>query len=108
MAGTVSVFLRLNEASIYTFLDLAFDLVDLVLWGGLRTPSHHTHFKLLFESEVHLDQLFAKQGLGQRSKKLMIFLDELTQGKGQGSCSRVLQNNPPQRGGCSSLFPVSL
>ena len=36
MAGTVPVFILLNEASIYTFLDVAFDLVDLVLWGAVR------------------------------------------------------------------------
>ena len=31
MAGIVSVFIFLDEASIYAFLDLAFNLVDLVL-----------------------------------------------------------------------------
>ena len=31
MAGIVPVFLLSDEASIYTFLDLAFDLVALVL-----------------------------------------------------------------------------
>ena len=79
MAGIVPVFILLDEASIYTFLDLAFDLVDLVLWGGVWTPSHHRPFKLGFEFEVHLDQRFARQGWGQRSKNLMIFLDELTE-----------------------------
>ena len=39
MAGIVPVFILLDEASIYTFLDLAFDLVDLVLWGGVWTPT---------------------------------------------------------------------
>ena len=33
----------------------------------------------LIEFEVHLDQLFARQGWGQRSKNLMVFLDELTE-----------------------------
>ena len=34
MAGIVPVFFFLDEASIYAFLDLALDLVDLVLWSG--------------------------------------------------------------------------
>ena len=34
MAGVVPVFIFLDEASIYTFLDLPFDLVDLVLGAG--------------------------------------------------------------------------
>ena len=79
MAGIVPVFILLDEASIYALLDLAFDLVDLVLWGGVRTRPHHRPFKLWFQFEVHLDQLFARQGWGQRSKKLMVFLDEPTE-----------------------------
>ena len=79
MAGVVPVFIFLNEASIYTSLDLALDLVNLVLWGGVWTPSYHRPFKLWFEFEVHLDQLFARQGWGQRSKNLQIVLDELTE-----------------------------
>ena len=79
MAGIVPVFIFLNEASNYAFLDLAFDLVNLVLCGGVWTPSRHRPFKLRFELEVHLDQFFAKQGWGQRSKILMVFLDELTE-----------------------------
>ena len=77
MAGVVPNFLFLDEASIYTFLDLAFDLVDLVLWGGVWPPSYHRPFKLWFEFEVHLDQFFARQGWGQRSKNHLVFLDEL-------------------------------
>ena len=42
MAGIVPFFILLDEASSYTFLDLAFHLVDLVLWGGVRTPSHRS------------------------------------------------------------------
>ena len=49
MAGIVAVFIFLDEASIYTFLDLAFDLVNLVLWGGVWMPSYHRPFKLWFE-----------------------------------------------------------
>ena len=79
MAGIVPVFIFLDEASIYAFLDLPFDLVDLVLWGGVWTPSCHRPFKLWSEFEVHLDQFFARQVWGQRSKNLLIFLDELTE-----------------------------
>ena len=69
MAGTVHVFIFLDEASIYAFLDLARELVDLVLWGGGWMPSHHRPFKLKFEFEVLLNQFFTRQGWGQRSKK---------------------------------------
>ena len=79
MAGVVPVFIFLDEASIYTSLDLALHLVNLVLWGGVWAPSYHRPFKLWFEFEVYLDQLFARQGWGQRSKKLQIVLDELTE-----------------------------
>ena len=79
MTGVVPVSLFLDEASIYTFLVLAFDPVNLVLWAGVWTLSHHRPFKLRFEFEVHLDQFFARQGWGQRSKKLLVFLDEVTE-----------------------------
>ena len=59
---------------------LAFHLLDSVLSRGVRTQSHHTPCKLCFEFEVHLDQLFARQGCwGQRSKTLLVFLDEPTE-----------------------------
>ena len=41
MAGIVPVFIFLDEASICAFLDKASDLVDLVLLGGVLTPSSH-------------------------------------------------------------------
>ena len=77
--GVVPVFIFLAKASISTFLDLAFDLVDLVLLSGVWMPSYHRPLKLWFEFEVHLDQFFARHGSGQRSKNLLIFLDELTE-----------------------------
>ena len=46
MAGTVPVFIFLDEASIYGFVDAAFDLVDLVLWGGVWTLSRNRRCKL--------------------------------------------------------------
>ena len=65
MAGLVPVSIFLNEASIYTFLDLAFHLVNSVLWTGVRMPSYHRPFKLWFEFEVHLNWFLARQGWGQ-------------------------------------------
>ena len=79
MAGIVPVFMFLDKATIYAFPDLAFHLVEMVLWGGVWTPSHHRPFKLGFEFEVHVDQFFARQGWGQRSKNFLLFLDELTE-----------------------------
>ena len=67
MAGVVPVFRFLDKASIYAFLDLAFDLVDLVLWGGVRTSFYHRFLELGFDFEVDLDQFLPKPGLGQRS-----------------------------------------
>ena len=55
MSGIVPEFIFADEASIYKFLDLAFHLVHLVLWGGVRTPSHHRPFKLWFAFEYHLE-----------------------------------------------------
>ena len=46
MTWIIPVFIFLDEASIYTFLDLALDLVDMALWGGVLTPSYHRPFKL--------------------------------------------------------------
>ena len=68
MAGVVPVLILLDKASIYTLLDLALDLVDLVLWGGVWTPPHYRPFKLWFEFEVHLDDFLTRQGWGQCSK----------------------------------------
>ena len=79
MARIVPVFIFLDGASIYTLRDLAFNLVDWVLWGGVRTPSHHRPFKVWFELEVHLNYLFARQHRGQHSKNPLVFLDELTE-----------------------------
>ena len=68
MAGVVPLFIFRDEASINTFLDLPLDPVDLVLWGWVWTSSYHRPFKLWFAFEVHLDQFFARQRWGQRSK----------------------------------------
>ena len=60
MAGIVPASILLDKATIYTFLHMVFDLVDLVLLGRVRMPSHHRPFKITFEFEVHLDPLFAR------------------------------------------------
>ena len=69
MAGPVPVFVLLDKASIYAFLDLAFDLVDFVLWDGVWMPSHHRPFKLRFEFQLHLDQFVCKTGVGATLQK---------------------------------------
>ena len=79
MAGIVPVFVFLNEASIYTFLDQAFNFVDLVLWSEVPTLSPQKPFKLWSEVEVRPDRLFARQGWGQSSKNRLVALDELTE-----------------------------
>ena len=58
MAGIIPVLILLDRARFCTFLDLAFDPVDLVLWGGVWTSSYHRPFLLGFEFEVHLYQVF--------------------------------------------------
>ena len=40
-AESRSVFILLDKAGIYTNQDVVFHLVDLVLWGGVWTPSYH-------------------------------------------------------------------
>ena len=42
MAGIVPVFIFIDQASIYAFLDLAHDLVNLVLWSGVSTLTLQT------------------------------------------------------------------
>ena len=79
MAGIVPVLILLDEASIYTLLDLAFDLVNSVLWGGVWTPPHYRPFKLWFEFEVHLDQFLTGQGRRQQFKNFLIPVDELSE-----------------------------
>ena len=73
MAGITPVFILLDEASICAFLDLVFDPVDLHLWGGVRTQSHHRPFKLWLEFEVHPDQLFARQWWSNAQKDSWYF-----------------------------------
>ena len=58
------MFIFVDDASMYAFLDLAFDPVNLVLVGGIWTPSYHRPFKLWFEFQIHLDHFFARQGWG--------------------------------------------
>ena len=76
MTGIVPVFIFFEEASIYTLLDVALDLVDLVLWGLVRTPSYHRASNFGFRFEVHLDQVFARHQWQQRSKDVLVYLDE--------------------------------
>ena len=38
--GLVSLLIFFNEASMYTFLDLALDFFNLFLWSGIGTTPH--------------------------------------------------------------------
>ena len=105
MAGVVPVFILFEEASIYAFLNLVFDLVDLVLWGGVWNPSQHRPLKPGFEFEVHLDEFFARQVWGQRSKKLQVFLDELIETGVQVHALQFRDEILLSNGGGSSPFP---
>ena len=101
MAGIVLVFICIDEWSIYTFLDLAFDLVDSVLSGGVWMPSYHRPIKLWFGCEANLDQYFATEGVVQRSNNLRVFLDELTE-------TGIKVDAPPFRGKISLSVVVAL
>ena len=62
MAGIARVFVFLDETSIYTFLDLALNFVDSVLWGGVWTPSNDTHFKPCLSSTSVWTSFFQDRG----------------------------------------------
>ena len=64
--GVVSPLIFFNEASIYTFLDLALDFFNLFLWSGIGTTPHSRLFKFRFQFHVHLDQIFTRTGEAAR------------------------------------------
>ena len=45
-AGTMGLLSTAECTNLPTYLHLAFDPVDWDLWGRVRTPSHHTPFRL--------------------------------------------------------------
>ena len=71
MAGIVPVFLLLDKASMYTFLDLAFELVDVVLWGGVWTPPNHKPFKLRSQKDPEPLREYPRRGEHPRENRSM-------------------------------------
>ena len=70
--GVVTLLIFLYEASINTFLDLALDLFNLLLWSGIgRTPESRL-FKFRSQFEVHPDQFFTSEGEQQGAEHLLI------------------------------------
>ena len=82
--GVVPLLMFLHEASINTFLDLALDLFNLFLWSGIGTTSHSRLFKFRFQFQVHLDELFTREGGRQGAKHLLIGLAAVYSVRGQG------------------------
>ena len=103
MADIVPVFILLDEASIYTFFDPVFDLVDVVLWGRVGATPHCRPLKLRFEFEVHLDHFFfARERWAQRSEHLLVFLDEIIR---RGSRFRLSSFSEKSSSAWRLLFP---
>ena len=70
--GIVPVLILLNEASINAFLDLALHFFNLFLWSGIGTTPPLRLFKFWFHFQVHLDQVFTREGRRQGAKHLLI------------------------------------
>ena len=77
--GVVSLLIFLNEASIYTLLDLALDFFNLFLWSGIGTTPHSRLFKLRIQFQVHLDQFFTREGRRQGAEHLLIGYQQFLQ-----------------------------
>ena len=77
--GVVSLLIFFNEASIYTFLDLALDSFNLFLWSGIGTTPHSRLFKFRFQFQVHLDQFFTREGRRQGTEHLLIGYQQFLQ-----------------------------
>ena len=77
--GVVSLPIFFNEASIYTFLDLALDFFILFLWSGIGTTPHSRLFQFRFQFLVHLDQLFTREGRWQGAEHLLIGYQQFLQ-----------------------------
>ena len=60
--GVITLLIFFNEASINTFLDLALDFFNLFLWSRVGTTHHSRLFKFSLQFQVHLDQLFTREG----------------------------------------------
>ena len=70
--GVIPLLIFLNQASINTFLDLALDLINLLLRSGVRTTPHSPLLQFRFQFQVHLDQFITRQGRRQGAESPLI------------------------------------
>ena len=77
--GVVSLLIFFNEASIYTFLDLALNFFNLFLWSGIGTTPNSRLFKFRFQFQLHLDQFFTREGRQQGAEHLLIGYQQFLQ-----------------------------
>ena len=72
MMGVVPLLIFFHKASIYAFLDLALDFLNLFLRSGIGTMSHSHLLNFKFQFQVHVDQVFAGRGRRQGTEHLFI------------------------------------
>ena len=77
--GVVPLLIFFNEASINTFLPLALHFFNLFLWSGIGTTPHSRLFKFRFQFQVHLDQVFTREGGRQGAEYLLIGYQQFLQ-----------------------------
>ena len=77
--GVVPLLIFFNEASINTFLDLALNFFNLFLWSGMGTTPHSRLFQFRLEFQVHLDQIFTREGGRQGAEHLLIGYQQFLQ-----------------------------
>ena len=82
--GVVPLLIFFNEASIYTFLDLALDFFNLYLWSGIGTTLHSRLFKFRFQFQVYSGPVFYKGGEAARRRTPPHRLSAVTSVGGQG------------------------
>ena len=77
--GVVPLLIFFNQASINTFLDLALDFFNLFLWSGIGRTPHSRLFKFRFQFQVHVDQIFTREGGRQGAEHLLIGYQQFLQ-----------------------------
>ena len=89
--GVVPLLIFFNEASINTFLDLALHFFNLFLWSGIGTTPHSRPFKFRFQFQVHLDQVFTREGGRQGAEYLLIGYQQFLQSGDKVKTVKFLQ-----------------
>ena len=77
--GVVPLLIVFRKASMYAFLDLALDFINLSLRSGIGTMSHSHLLNFKFQFQVHVDQVFAGKGRQQGAKHLLIGPEQFLQ-----------------------------